>query len=61
MKLSLLGTLRNILPWCAFSVLAFVLSIVAVIPLGLDLLLALPIRASAAYLAWRELSACIWY
>lgn len=57
MKLSLLGTLKNILPWCVFSLLAFVLCIVAVIPVGLGLPLALPVLASAAYLAWRELFA----
>ena len=54
MKLSLLGTLKNILPWCVFSVLAFVLCIVALIPLGLGMLIALPTLACAAYMAWRD-------
>lgn len=57
MRLSLLATLRNLVPCCVFGLLAFVLCIVAVIPVGLGLLLALPTLASAAHLAWRDLFA----
>lgn len=54
MKLSLLGTLRNFVPWCVFSLLAFVLCIVALIPLGMGMLVPLPCLACAAYAAWRD-------
>ncbi len=57
LKLSLLATVRNILPWLLLSLLAFVLCIVAVIPIGLGLLAALPTLACAAYLASRDLFA----
>jgi hypothetical protein len=55
MKLSLLGSLKNFLPWLLFSLLAFVFLIVAAIPVGLGLLAALPTLAGAAYLAWQDL------
>jgi hypothetical protein len=55
MKLSLLGTLGNILPSLLFAVLAFVFCIVAAIPLGLGLLAAMPVLGCGAYLAWREM------
>lgn len=51
MKLSLLGTLKNLLPWLLFGVLAFVFCIVAAIPVGLGLLVALPTLACGAYIA----------
>jgi hypothetical protein len=57
LKLSLLSTLRHFLPCLLFSLLAFVLCIVAAIPLGLGLLAAMPTLACAAFLAARELFA----
>ena len=57
MKLSLLSTVNNILPWLLLGLLAFVLCIVAVIPVGLGLLAALPTLACASYLASRDLFA----
>ncbi len=55
MKKSLLGALRNVLPWLLFSLLAFVFTLVAAIPAGLGLLAALPTLAAATYLAQRDL------
>lgn len=55
MKLSLLGSLKNILPWLMFSLLAFVFLIVAAIPVGLGLLAAMPTLAGAAFLAWQDI------
>jgi hypothetical protein len=57
MKLSLAATVRNILPWLLLGLLAFVLCIVAVIPVGLGLLAAMPTLACASYLASRDLFA----
>ncbi len=54
MKLSLLASLKNFFPWLLFSVLAFVLLIVAAIPVGLGLLAALPTLAGAAFVARRD-------
>ena len=55
LKLSLLASLKNFLPWLLFSLLAFVFCIVAALPLGLGLLAALPVLACAAFLAWRDI------
>ena len=56
-RLSVLATVNNLLPWLLLGLLAFVLCIVAVIPVGLGLLAALPTLACASYLASRDLFA----
>lgn len=55
MRISLLATLNNVLPCGVFGLLAFVLCIVAAIPLGLGLLAAVPALACGAALAARDL------
>jgi uncharacterized membrane protein len=55
LALSLRATLRHFLPWLLWSLLAFVLCIVAAIPVGLGLLAALPTLACGAYQAWRDM------
>jgi uncharacterized membrane protein len=57
MKLSLLATLRHLLPCLLFSMLAFVLCIVAVIPVGFGLLVALPTLACASFCASQDVFA----
>ena len=57
MTLSLLASLKNFLPWLLFSLLAFVLLIVAAIPVGLGLLVALPTLACAACMASQDMFA----
>ena len=57
LRLSLLASLKNFLPWLLFSLLAFVFCIVAALPLGLGLLVALPVLACGAFLAWRDIFA----
>jgi len=55
MKLSFLGTLRNMLPFLWYGLLMFVLFVVAAIPFGLGLLVASPVLFASIYAAYREI------
>lgn len=54
-KISFKGCLRNILPGFVFLVLMFFLTILAIIPLGLGLLILIPIYYIAVYLAYQQI------
>jgi uncharacterized membrane protein len=54
-KLSLLGSLKNIVPYIIYSLLVIMLCIVAAIPLGLGLLVAIPMLICSAYLAYKDI------
>lgn len=54
-KLSLLASLKNIVPYIVFALLAILLCIVASIPLGLGLLVAVPMLICSAYLAYKDI------
>jgi uncharacterized membrane protein len=54
-KLSLLGTVKNIVPYIVFSLLAMLLCVVAAIPIGLGLLVAFPMLICSAYLAYKDI------
>lgn len=56
-KLSLLGSLKNIVPYIIYSILAILLCIVATLPLGLGLLIAIPLLISSAYIAYKDIFA----
>lgn len=56
-KLSLLASLKNIVPYIVYSILAMLLCIVASIPLGLGLLVAIPMLICSAYLAYKDIFA----
>jgi hypothetical protein len=55
MKASFMGCLKNILPLFLYSLAAFGLMIVAVIPVGLGLLIVSPILIAAIYAAYRDI------
>lgn len=55
MKLSFKGCLRNILPFFVFSLIMLVLTLVAMIPIGLGLLITIPVAMIATYTAYRQI------
>ncbi|MEW8506341.1 MAG: BPSS1780 family membrane protein [Candidatus Thiodiazotropha sp.] len=55
MKASFQGCLKNILPLFLYSLVAFVLMFIGMIPFGLGLLIVSPILISAIYSAYRDI------
>ncbi len=55
MKMSLIGGLKNILPSILFGICAFLLVLVSLIPLGLGLLVSLPILMISTYTIYRDI------
>ncbi|MBV2108637.1 MAG: hypothetical protein KUF81_16750 [Candidatus Thiodiazotropha sp. (ex Ctena orbiculata)] len=55
MKASFMGCLKNVLPLFLYSLAAFVLMFVGMIPFGLGLLIVSPILISAIYSAYRDI------
>ena len=55
LKLSLMACIKNILPLILFGILAIVLSIVGMLPLGLGLLVVVPLLVLATYQAYSEI------
>lgn len=55
MKASISGCARNWLVFLVYSILAFVLFIVALIPLGLGLLVLVPVLVASVYFSYREI------
>jgi uncharacterized membrane protein len=55
MKLSFNGCLRNILPFLLYGIIGLVLSIVAVITLGLGFLVLLPVVIASVYTAYLDI------
>lgn len=56
-KMSLTATLKNIVPYIVYSLLMMLLLIVASIPLGLGLLVAIPMMICSCYLAYKDMFA----
>jgi len=55
MKQSLIGCLRNILPFLVYGVLGLVLAFVATIPFGLGWLVLMPVLAGSVYAAYLDI------
>ena len=55
MKLSFRGCLKNMLPFLVYSIIAFVLMFVAMIPFGLGLLVMMPVMLAAMYVSYRDI------
>jgi uncharacterized membrane protein len=55
MKLSFLGCLRNILPFLLYGVLALVMFFIGAIPVGLGLLVVMPVMTASMYTAFRDI------
>lgn len=55
MKLSFVGCLKNIVPFLIYGILLLVLMFVAAIPLGLGLLVVIPVMYASMYTAYRDI------
>lgn len=55
MKSSFMGCLRNILPFLLYGVVSFVLLVLAVIPLGLGLLVMMPLLMITVYTGYKDI------
>ena len=55
MKLSFIGCLKNILPFLLWGIVILLLSVVALIPLGLGLVVLIPIINTSAYTAYEDI------
>lgn len=55
MKMSFQGCLKNILPFLIYGILAFVMMIVASIPLGLGLLVAVPVLYASVFRSYMRI------
>jgi uncharacterized membrane protein len=55
MKQSFMGCMKNILPFLWYSVVLLLLSLLAVIPIGLGLLILWPVIAASLYTAYRDI------
>ena len=55
MKLSFIGSLKNLLPFTVYGLLALVLVIVGSLPFGLGLLIVFPLLTAALYSAYRDI------
>jgi uncharacterized membrane protein len=55
MKLSFTGCLRNIMPFLVYGLCAMGLSLLAMIPLGLGLLVLSPVLIASVYVAYKEI------
>lgn len=55
MKESFFGCLKNILPLTVYGLLAILLMIVAMIPVGLGLLVLMPVMTAAVYASYRDI------
>jgi uncharacterized membrane protein len=54
MKMSLIGSTKNILPGIVFSVCAMLFLILSIIPLGLGLLVSIPVLMISSYTVYRD-------
>jgi uncharacterized membrane protein len=54
-KMSFVGSWRNILPMFVFGLAIFGLMLIAIIPFGLGLLVMWPVFIAATYAAWKDI------
>ncbi len=55
MKLSFIGCVKNILPFLLYGIVLFVLIFIAAIPLGLGLLIVVPLMVASMYTSYRDI------
>jgi len=55
LKLSFIGCLKNILPFLIYGIVAFILLIIAMIPVGLGLLIMVPVLMAAMYISYKDI------
>ncbi len=55
MKMSFSGCLKNILPFLLYGVVALVMFFIGAIPVGLGLLVVMPVITASMYTAYRDI------
>lgn len=55
LKQSFLGCLKNIVPFLVYGIVMLILSVIAVIPLGLGLLVLVPVLMGSVYVAYEDI------
>lgn len=55
LKMSFVGCLKNMLPFLVFGIVALVLIFIGTIPLGLGLLVVMPMITAGSYVAYRDI------
>ena len=55
MKLSFLGCLKNMLPFLVYGIVAMIIVIIGAIPVGLGLLVVMPVMTASVYTAYRAI------
>lgn len=55
LKLSFTGCLKNIVPFLIYGIVAFILLIIAMIPVGLGLLIMVPVLMAAMYISYKDI------
>ncbi|TNF92237.1 MAG: hypothetical protein EP297_13615 [Gammaproteobacteria bacterium] len=55
LKLSFVGCLRNIIPFLVYGIVALILLVIAVIPVGLGLLVMFPVLFASVYAAYKDI------
>lgn len=55
MKLSFKGCMRNILPFLLYGIVALLLSVLAIIPFGLGMLILMPVMTASLFAAYRQI------
>lgn len=54
-KMSFFGCIKNILPFLLYGIMMIILMVVAMIPLGLGLLVLMPVMMASMYTAYRDI------
>ncbi len=55
MKLSFMGSLRNMWPFLVYGLIAFILMMIAMIPFGLGMLILVPVLNASIYLGYKDI------
>lgn len=55
MKMSFVGSMKNVLPGTLFAILFFLIMVVSMLPLGLGLLITIPMITTTFYSAYRDI------
>jgi len=55
LKLSFIGCLKNIMPFLIYGIVAFILLVIAMIPVGLGLLIMFPVLMAAMYIQYKDI------
>ncbi len=55
LKMSFIGCLKNIMPFLIYGIVALILLVIAMIPVGLGLLIMFPVMMAAMYVQYKDI------